>query len=505
MKTLFAFCSLLFVLPAFGQEIITQEVLLPALENERITPHISADGFAEVGKKILFDASGTKLIAPSNGLPVYSWEFGDESRMQWGEKIAHSFDHPGRYHVILSVRQGRERENITKEVIIFAQKGVFVSDEETLPDIVSQAGEHGIWLQNIPYTEAETGFSSEEDFIRRLQEKMEFIQESDVIIFSTKSVAALQIFVQFWQKMSQENKFDISEKLWVQISDTSFDKMGKLVQPIFSVLHPKFILLTRSEALNPIFEQTHSGEVIEKIKSRGIEYRIIDERSSVSPLLVFSNLMTYFVSRGISQNVIYLLLAVPFIVFVISFLRQFVGLSTFGVYAPLMLTLSFMVLGLKLGLFVFAVVMGVSYLIRLIFEKVELLYIPKVSLLLSFLALSFFLVLGVAVEFGSPVNLSLTIFPMLVMATLSEKFLSAQSSEGTRSAMITAGETVLISFVAYAIVTWGWMQNGILALPEVILIPIFGNVWLGRFTGLRLSEYIKFRGLFREETNEEEE
>jgi len=505
MKTLFAVCTFLFALPVFAQEVVEEAVTGPALENERIIPHIAADGFAEVGKKILFAASGTKLIAPTNGSPVYSWEFGDESRMQWGEKIAHSFEHPGRYMVTLSARQGRAREMMTKEVIVFAQKGVFVSDEETLPEIVSQAGEHGIWLQSIPYTKAETGFSAEEDFIRRLQEKIEFIQESNVIIFSTKSVAPLQSFVQFWQKMSKESKFDVSEKLWVQISDDSFDKMGKLLQPIFSVLHPKFILLTRSEALNPIFEQTHSGEVIEKIKSRGIEYRIIDERSSTSPLLVFSNLMTYFVSRGISQNVIYLLLAVPFIVFVISFLRQFVGLSTFGVYAPLMLTLSFMVLGLKLGLFVFAVVMGVSYLIRLVFERVELLYIPKVSLLLSLLALSFFLVLGVAVEFDSPVNLSLTIFPMLVMATLSEKFLSAQSSEGTRSAVITAAETVFISFVAYAIVTWAWMQNGILALPEVILIPILGNIWLGRFTGLRLSEYIKFRSLFREETNEEEE
>jgi len=137
-------------------------------------------------------------------------------------------------------------------------------------------------------------------------------------------------------------------------------------------------------------------------------------------------------------------------------------------------------------------------------QGVELLYIPKISLLLSLLALSFFLVLGVAVYFDSTINLSLTIFPMLVMATLSEKFLSAQSTDGTRLALITAGETILVSFVAYAIITWGWMESAILAFPESILLPIFGNIWLGRFTGLRLSEYIKFRSLFHEESHEEE-
>ncbi|MCF7905996.1 PKD domain-containing protein [Candidatus Gracilibacteria bacterium] len=506
MKKLLYGLSFLLIFPVWAQEIAPAEET-PAFEEERIIPQILVDAFVEVGKKVLFDASSTKKIALTNGAPVYSWDFGDESRMQWGEKIAHSYERPGRYTVSLSVRQGRERETVVKDIVIFDKKGVFVSDNEAFIDIVSQAGEHGIWLQSIPYEKAETGFSAEEDFIRRLQEKVEFLRESDVIIFSTQSFSGLQSFAQFWRKLSEEKKFDLASKLLVQVSDVSLEKASKLMQPIFSILHPQFILLTRPEALNPIFEQAgYGGEVIEKIKARGIEYRIIDERSSTSPFLVLSKLTTYFVSHGISQNVVYLLLAVPFIVFVISFLRQFVGFSTFGVYAPLMLALSFLVLGLKFGFFVFSVVMLVSYLIRLLFEKVELLYIPKVSLLLSLLSLSFFLVLGIAaVYFDSTINLSLTIFPMLVMATLSEKFLSAQSTEGTRLALLTAGETVLVSFIGYAFITWGWMESAILAMPESILLPIFGNVWLGRFTGLRLSEYIKFRALFREESTEEEE
>ncbi len=497
-----------FSVPVLAQESVDLNDLLleeEILEKEIIKPRIAVDPFVEVGKKVLFDASSSKIIAPSNGMPVFSWEFGDDSRMQWGEKIAHIFERPGKYTITLYLRQGRERESTTQNITVFDTKGVLVSDAATLgEEIVSQAGEHGIWLQHIPYEKAETGFSAEEEFIRRLQENLEFLQESRLLIFSARQASALQSFAQFWRKLSPDKRFDLQGKLWVQISDSSVDQSAKLVQPIFDILHPRFILLTRPEAFNPIFENVRQGEVLEKLKSREIEFRIVDERSSTSPLLVFSNLMTYFVSHGISQNVIYLLLAVPFILFVVSFLRQFVGVSTFGVYAPLMLALSFLVLGLKFGVLVFALVMFVSYLIRLLFEKVELLYIPKVSLLLSGLALSFFLVLGLGVYFNTSINLTFAIFPMLIMATLSEKFLSAQATEGLRIAVITAGETVFVALVGYFLVTWPWLESSILAIPEIILLPILGNVWLGRFTGLRLSEYIKFRSLFREDAHEEE-
>jgi hypothetical protein len=493
--------SFLLVSSVFGQEPMS----FPEFEEEKIIPRFSVDQFIEIGKKTLFDASQTKRIAPSNGKAVFSWNFGDDSRMQWGEKIAHSYQKPGTYTVTLHVRQGREKEQISYDVIVFDMKGILVSDTEFDSEIiVSQAGEHGIWLDNVPYSESETGFVAEEEFIRRIQEKLSFVKESQLIIFTPQSLSALQDFAQFWQKVSLPARFDLQDKLWVQLSDSSLDKTSKLLQPIFSILRPKFIFLTRPEALNPIFERSEVGDIIEKIKSREIEFRIIDERSSTSPFLFLSNLTTYFVSNGISQNVVYLLLAVPFIVFVIAFLRQFVGISTFGVYAPLMLALSFLVLGLSFGLLVFAVVMFVSYLIRLFFEKVELLYIPKVSLLLSILALSFFLVLGLAVYFDYSVNLTLTIFPMLVMATLSEKFLSAQSSSGIKQALLATGETVLVSFMGYFLVIWEWLESAILAMPELIVLPIIGLVWLGRFTGLRLSEYIKFRSFFREEDAHEE-
>ncbi len=472
-------------------------------ETPKIVAEIAADEFVKFGQKIIFDGSSSKLVSPSTfGNPIFSWDFGDGTRLRWGKQVAHQFAEPGKYTIKLNVKQGREKQSVLKEVIVYHKRGVLISDQtDRLEEVVSTAGEYGIWLEKIIFID-DGGFSAEEEFIKKIQEKIDSVRESDLLIFYTKSAVGIQSFAQFWQKVSPENKFDLKSKFWVHIAEDSLDRGVKLLRPVFQVLRPKFILLTRIEALNPIFESRESTEILEKLNARAIEFRTVDDRSRTTIFLPFSRLITYFVTHGVSQNVIYLLLAVPILTFLIAFFRQFIGISTFGVYAPLMLSLSFFVLGLKFGFSVFVIVLFVSYGIRVLFEKVDLLYIPRVSLLLSALSLSFLLTLFLEVYFKSSINLSLAIFPMMVMATVSEKFISTQSSAGLKNAIFAAVETVFVALAGYLFIKWNFIENQILAVPELILLPIFGLVWLGKFTGLRLSEYIKFRALFEEESQE---
>ncbi|MDH3324880.1 MAG: PKD domain-containing protein [Candidatus Peregrinibacteria bacterium] len=506
MRKFFAVLVFLFPIMCLAQEDlnVNSEPAIVEFAEEKIIPKIAVDEFVAHGKKVLLDASTSKTVSISSyGRASFSWDFGDGTRMQWGEQIAHVYDDPGKYTVKLNIKQGKKKESVEKDIFVYDRKGILISDKISVDEVVASAGEQGIWLKEVISKEG-GGFSVEEGFSQKLSEKINFLMDADILIFDAKSVEKFQSFAQFWKKLSEENRFSFDEKLLVQITESSFEQTSKLLQPIFQILRPNFILLTRPEALIPIFETKNFAEILGKLDARGIENRIIDERSRMTFFLPFSRLMTYFVINGVSQHVIYLLLAVPFLAFIISFARQFVGISTFGVYAPLMLSLSFLVLGLKFGFLVFMIVMIISSLIRFLFEKVELLYIPRVSLLLSALSLSFFLVLGIAVYFEASINLALTIFPMLVMATVSEKFLASQSEEGMLNAILATGETVAVALFGYFFVTWGVVEGAILAFPEWILIPILGNIWLGRFTGLRMTEYFKFRTLFGEDSQEEE-
>lgn len=479
-------------------QTVTQETIEPELQ-----PIISVDPFIPAGEKVLFDGTNSRLLAPSKGVPVYSWDFGDGSRMKWGAQVGYEFENPGRYTVQLKLRQGQKREQVERSVTIFKQKAILVSDPDfDASGLIERAGKYGIWLEIIPFSRSVSGVAADEQFVKQLQRKESFVKESDFIMFYTENAGAVQGFAQWWQSFPEEDRFNPAEKSWVQISDDSLSQLRKLTQPGFGILQPEKMLLTRPESLDVIFS-SEFDDVADELKARGLEYKMLDDRASASWLLPISRTMSYFVSRGVSQSVLFLLLAVPFITFFIAFARQVIGVRTFGVYAPLMLTLSFILLGLKFGFVVFAVVLVVSYLIRLLFDRVELLYIPKISLLLSALSLSFFLVLGVAIEIDAQTNLALAVFPMLVMSTVSEKFLSAQSEGGLKSAVQIAGETVIVSLLAFGFVQWSWLQNSILAFPEIIILPIIGCVWIGRWTGLRLTEYFRFSALFSDDSREE--
>jgi len=498
-KILFAFGVL--VLASFNFTY-AESVQVTTVE-PHLRPVILVDTFIPAGEKVLFDATDSKLLSPSAGVPVYSWDFGDGSRMKWGGQVGYEFQKPGRYAVKLQVRQGSSREEVEHMVTVFTRRAVLVADPDfDASGLIEQASKYGIWLEVVPFSRSVSGVTADEQFIKQLQRKQSFIDQSDLVIFYTENGGGVQSLAQWWQLFPAEDRFDPMEKFWVQISTGSLSQLRKLTQPGFGILQAEKMLLTRPEALEIVFS-AEVDEVANELRTRELEYKMLDDRASGSWLFPISRMMTYFVSRGVSQSVLFLLLAVPFITFVIAFSRQVVGLQTFGVFAPLMLALSFLLLGLQFGFAVFVLVMIVSYLIRLLFDRVELLYIPKITLLLSALALSFFLILGLAVEFNIEVNLALAVFPMLVMSTVSEKFLSAQSEGGLKSAVRIAGETVVVALGAFFLVRWGWVNNLILAFPEMILLPIFGSIWLGRWTGLRLTEYLRFKALFSDDTREE--
>ena len=502
--------SFLVILPFFTtgfaketlEEVSTGIVPMPLLQQE-IVPVIAVDDFIPQGEKILFDAGKSKFRGISEGTPSILWTFGDETRPQWGKQIIHEFSKPGKYKIKLSIKQGLNRKSIEKNIFVYSRKGLLIARKDAgTQSLINQAGSNGIWLKPIFREISENGIGADEELISKLQKNQEFIKDAELILFSTSAADEIQNFAQWWNKLSKKEQFNPKEKSWIQlVKEGSLKKFKKLLYPSFSILNPKEIFLIRTESLSMFFEQDPANYYSE-LKNRGLEYEIIDGRSNTTWFLPISKLTNYFVFRGVSQTVLYLLLVVPFIVFVISFASPFVGIKTFGVFSPLMLSLSFMLLGLEFGFTVFMVVLLVSSLLRLLFNKVELLYIPKVALLHSGVALSFFLVLGIAVYFNISINLALAIFPMMVMSTISEKFISAQSEGGMRSAIFTAGETVVVSFLAYLLVIWPWLQTHILTTPELIFLPMLGNVWLGRFTGLRLTEYFKFRSLFNDDTEE---
>jgi hypothetical protein len=206
------------------------------------------------------------------------------------------------------------------------------------------------------------------------------------------------------------------------------------------------------------------------------------------------NLIPYLIERGISQETIILVLMLPVIATAITFIRQVIGLKAFGLYTPLIITFAFIATGLKYGLIIFVSVVLVGILTRFLLKYLHLLYLPRMAIVLTCVALTILLVFLIGALFEKNVFLAVSILPILIITSLVEKFVAAQIDKGTRMAVMLTIETILLSLFCFYLTSWQWLQNIILKYPfGVLLFTLAVNILLGRWTGLRLTEYIRFR------------
>jgi len=206
------------------------------------------------------------------------------------------------------------------------------------------------------------------------------------------------------------------------------------------------------------------------------------------------------VSQGVPQETVILLLMLPIVATVIAFARQIIGIKGFGIYTPLILSFAFLSTGLKYGLAFFVAILLVGTVTRYLVKKsrLRLLYLPRIAIVLSSVALAILTIFWLGAYTEKTGLISSSVFAILIMITLVEKFVSAQIERGARKAVILTSETLILSIVCYWVASWLWLQNTVFAYPVLVFFAaIIINIFLGKWTGLRFYEYFRFRELIK--------
>ena len=215
-------------------------------------------------------------------------------------------------------------------------------------------------------------------------------------------------------------------------------------------------------------------------------------QETISPFLQF------FIREGVPFETVRLIFMLPIIATFIAFLRQVVGIKAFGIYTPLIVTFAFLATnGLKYGIAIFVTIILVGMIMRFVLKPFRLLYLPRVAIMLSMVA---FLILAMLVVGGSLKRTglaSVSIFPILIMITLVEKFIAVQIEKGDKTAILLALETLAISIMGYYIASWGALIRLLSVFPWVIVLTIPINIFLGKWTGLRIQEYFRFKDVIK--------
>ncbi len=195
------------------------------------------------------------------------------------------------------------------------------------------------------------------------------------------------------------------------------------------------------------------------------------------------------------QQTFRILLLVPIGVLIISALRNLVGFPTFGVFMPVLMALAFRNTGLAYGLGIFFGILLVGYAVRRVLDKLHLLLVPRLSIILTLVIACFTVLALIGSKFGLREFMAVGLLPFVILAMVIERFFVLMEEAGAREGIRTAAGSAAVAVIAYQIISWEPLQLTFFVYPELLLAVTALQVFLGRYTGYRLSELFRFRTL----------
>lgn len=225
---------------------------------------------------------------------------------------------------------------------------------------------------------------------------------------------------------------------------------------------------------------------------------ILDETpaGSLTPFNAIQHAIRWAVEQGVPANMLVLTLLFPVIASFVAVSRHIIGLEGFGIYTPAVLAVAFMSTGIITGILLFVSILIIVGIGRQLLGKLRLQYLPRTALLLWLVSLAVFGLLLLS-PFLSRININvigLNIFPVLVLVLLSENFLEAQISGTQKRALELTMETLVLAVLSAIFMRMGNVQRFVILHPEITLASVLAlDVAISRYTGLRFSEYFRFK------------
>ncbi len=207
------------------------------------------------------------------------------------------------------------------------------------------------------------------------------------------------------------------------------------------------------------------------------------------------------VNAGVPANMLVLMLMFPVIASLIAVSRHIVGLEGFGVYTPAVLAVAFLSTGIATGLVLFLAIIVSVIVGRIVLEYLKLQYLPRTALLLWFVSLVVFGLLLASPYLVGFVNLAAVgIFPILVLVLLSENFMSAQLNVSQSRLIELTLETLFLAIASALLMRMHVVQQFVILHPEIVILGVaLIDVAIGKYTGLRITEYFRFKPILDEE------
>lgn len=203
--------------------------------------------------------------------------------------------------------------------------------------------------------------------------------------------------------------------------------------------------------------------------------------------------------KGVSINTLVLLLLLPLVATLVSFLHYVVGLSGYGIFMPTMIAVAFLATGVFGGLILFSLILLISLVSNMFLSKLKLHFWPARSISLMFISIGTFALMVIS-SYVAWIDISkISIFPILFMILLTEEFTRTQLAKSKKEAKKLTIGTMILAIIGAMTMNFGFIQTIVMKYPDGVIALVFVvNLLIGNYTGIRWSEIGRFKKAIRE-------
>ncbi|PFG53771.1 uncharacterized protein with transglutaminase domain [Marinobacter sp. LV10R520-4] len=192
------------------------------------------------------------------------------------------------------------------------------------------------------------------------------------------------------------------------------------------------------------------------------------------------------------QGMFRMLLLLPLGALVVAFMRMLIGIRTSGTFMPVLIAVAFVQTTLIPGLVAFLSVVAIGLLMRSYLSSLNLLLVSRISALII---LVIFITAGLSVvgyQMGFNTGMTVTFFPMVIIAWTIERMSILWEEEGAREVMRQGSGSLFVAICAYLLMSAPLAGHLTFNFPELHLVILGLILLMGNYTGYKLSELRRF-------------
>ena len=193
------------------------------------------------------------------------------------------------------------------------------------------------------------------------------------------------------------------------------------------------------------------------------------------------------------QSMFKLLLLLPLGALIVVLMRIFIGVRTAGTFMPVLIAVAFLQSSLLPGLISFVLVVAAGLLIRGYLSKLNMLLVARIATLVVIVVFMIALFSVIGAKLGLKTGMTVTFFPMIILAWTIERMSILWEEEGPNEVMIQGAGSLIVAIFAYLIMSNSLMAHLSFNFPEMHFITLAFILLAGQYTGYRLSELGRFK------------